>query len=175
MPATESRNAVAQLVDDYSGWLQFVVASRCTFRHYEHHLTHLARFHPDLDGHCEFLRDCMHRRSEFFSALQLQLRNKVTQLRTNPTPALILQLTAAQPTMGLLVARLTDSVADIQACYSTLTPFLLPANRQVWGSTCTNHAHVIGEPTCSWINFRSFSRVAEQVNLSPLVCWPSLN
>ena len=129
-------NSVAPLIADYAGWLRFLATSRRTLHYYEYRLTHLARIHPDLGGYSEFLRDCLHRRSEFLGALAVQLRSKVAQLRRDPTPVLIRQLTDARPTMRVFLGELAEGFAVIQAFYSTLIPFLPPPYGPVRGSTC---------------------------------------
>lgn len=120
------------LLADYSRWLDFVTASRSTLRGYDRQLADISERYPDLSELSNYLRACMHRRSQFFGGLAIQLTGKVAQLRAKPAdtkPAndkLLQQLTHAHPVMQGLMAEIARALADISQSYQTL--FSTPPN-----------------------------------------------
>lgn len=119
----------AVLLADYERWLNFVTASRSVIRNYDRELVQIGKIHTDLSTLSQYLRECMHQRSQFFGELALLLTEKVAQLRIDLTnEALIRKLTQAHLAMQTLIAQLTDTFDEIEESYRSLAKpaYLMP-------------------------------------------------
>lgn len=113
--------SVAVLLADYERWLNFITVSRATIRQYDHQLVQIGEKHTDLSTLSQYLRTCMHQRSQFFGELALMLTEKVAQLRVDLTnKALTQKLTQAHTAMQTVIEQLTDAVAEIDESYRSL-------------------------------------------------------
>ncbi|GAB3775312.1 hypothetical protein GCM10028818_19280 [Spirosoma horti] len=121
MTTSHSDISTAVLLADYERWLQFVTASRSTIRNYDCQLVQIGKIHTDLSILSQYLRECMHQRSQFFGELALLLTEKVAQLRVDLTnEVLIRKLTLAHAAMQTLIEQLTDVVGEIDESYRSL-------------------------------------------------------
>lgn len=117
--------SAAVLLADYERWLDVVTTSRSTIRSYDRQLIQIGKTHADLRTLSQYLRACMHQRSQFFGELALLLTEKVAQLRVDVTnESLIRKLTQAHDAMQTLIEQLTDAVDEIDNSYRSLA---LPA------------------------------------------------
>lgn len=126
------------LLADYARWLDFLKGSRLTVRRYDRQLIQIGKRHPELSDLSNYLRHCMHHRSQFFGDLAIQLTSQVTVLRADPTNEKRIQrMTYVHPMMQALMTQLTGEFTDVDQSYRTLLPLLYqetlllaPANRR---------------------------------------------
>jgi hypothetical protein len=121
MATSPSDLSTAALLADYERWLNFVTVSRSIIRNYDRQLVQIGKRHTDLSTLSQYLRECMHQRSQFFGELALLLTEKVAQLRVDLTnEELIRKLTQAHLTMQTLIGQLTDTFDEIEKSYRSL-------------------------------------------------------
>lgn len=121
MATSHSDLPTAVLLADYERWLNFVTVSRSTIRNYDCQLVQIEKTHSDLSTLSQYLRTCMHQRSQFFGELALMLTKKVAQLRVDLTnEELTRKLTQAHGAMQTLIEQLTDAVDEIDKSYRSL-------------------------------------------------------
>jgi hypothetical protein len=121
MATSHSDLSVVVLLADYERWLNFITVSRATIRKYDHQLVQIGEKHTDLSTLSQYLRTCMHQRSQFLGELAFMLTEKVAQLRVDLTnKALTQKLTQAHAAMQTVIEQLTDAVAEIDESYRSL-------------------------------------------------------
>ncbi|GAB3801354.1 hypothetical protein GCM10028819_28430 [Spirosoma humi] len=132
MATSHSDLSMAVLLADYERWLTFVMVSRATIRKYDRQLVQIGKTHADLSGLSQYLRACMHQRSQFFGELALMLTEKVAQLRMDLTnEALTRKRTQAHAAMQMVIEQLTDAVDEINESYRSLSiPALSKSGRE---------------------------------------------
>lgn len=122
MVTPESNLPAAALLTDYEHWLSFVTTSRAMVRNYDRQLIQIGKKHTDLNVLSQYLRECMHQRSQFFGELALILTEKVAELRADSAnEALCQRLAQAHVTMQTLIEQLANSFDDIEKSYKSLT------------------------------------------------------
>jgi len=129
MTTPQPNLSAAVLRADYERWLTFVTASRTIVRNYDRQLSQIGKMHTDLSVLSQYLRDCMHQRSQFFGELALILTEKVAELRAeSANEALIRRLSQAHATMQTLIEQLTNSFDELETSYRSLagTAFFSP-------------------------------------------------
>lgn len=133
MATSHSDLSTAVLLADYERWLNFAMVSRSIIRSYDRQLIQIGKVHTDLSTLSQYLRECMHQRSQFFGELALLLTEKVAQLRVDLTnEELIRKLTQAHVVMQTLVEQLTDTFDEIEESYRSLA---IPArSKSGWAS-----------------------------------------
>lgn len=113
--------SAAALLADYERWLTFVTASRSIIRNYDRQLVQIGKKHTDLSILSQYLRECMHQRSQFFGELALMLTEKVAELRVDSTNEPLMQkLTQAHVTMQTLIEQLTGAFDELEKSYRSL-------------------------------------------------------
>ena len=113
--------APSTLLADYERWLEFITTSRFTIREHDRQLALMAATYSDLRQWIDYLRGCMHQRTQFFGSVAILLTAKVAQLRNEPTNIdLIRRLTNAQPIMQALVSQLSEAFAEVEEAYQRL-------------------------------------------------------
>ena len=121
MSSLQSERSSELLLTDYSRWLNFVLVSRQTIRAYDRQLRQIAYRYTDLSELSNFLRNCMHHRSQFLGEAAIMLTEKVAHLRTEPTNAdLIRRMNQAYPAMQALFDQLAEAISEIEESYRKL-------------------------------------------------------
>ncbi|AKD56838.1 hypothetical protein [Spirosoma radiotolerans] len=137
METSHSELSTAVLLADYERWLNFVTVSRSIIRTYDRQLVQIGKRHADLSPLSQYLRECMHQRSQFFGELALLLTEKVAQLRVDLTnEELIRKLAQAHLAMQTLIAELTDTFSEIEESYRSLAKPAYSALERIFLPIC---------------------------------------